>query len=308
MSTRSSQSRGLTRRGQAGVGLLLGGLVIGLAATTAQGYVRIPRPAVSDPQAIFEQRNVKDVVQALTRYAAAPAHPGVFPAADEWIGTLAQSGLLLGNVLPSSPWVEAGRWGLLSHPRPHRQTNELAPELALVDAARVAKGEKPSAVGTRLGRGHVPQRDTFDLQTYGALVYDAAPGGKLAVLYGIGQRNGEAMITSAHTLGLAAGASHRVLVAPLQLQGQSHKVVERAPNRDTLAYSLKLHNRASYEVTTYVNLFFEGVNGDDVLKVSGTRVDIPAGKTVVVDGRENLQPGEGARVHTIRCEHDGRTL
>ncbi|MDB5098943.1 MAG: hypothetical protein JWM80_3364, partial [Cyanobacteria bacterium RYN_339] len=169
-----------SRKGHAGVSMLVGGVLLVVGAATAHGMAGKPRPAAPDLNQTFDATNFQPVLEAFTRYAAA-ADGRPFPEPDDWIGKLSMRGLLPGNALPASPWASPGRWGLLA-PHPHRQANELAPEAGLVDARQVAAGKPATVVGQVLGAGHVPDRGTFDALTYGALVYDADPKGRTAVL------------------------------------------------------------------------------------------------------------------------------
>jgi hypothetical protein len=286
--------------------MLVGGVLLVLGAATAQGMAGRPQPAGPDPNAVFKAANFQLVADALTRYAAT-AEGRPFPAPEAWIGTLAERGLLPGNALPASPWEHARAWGLLA-PRRYRQANELAPEAGLVDAGRLAHGARPTAEGTVLGAGHQPDHATFDAKTYGALVYDADPKGRLAVLYGIGRKGDQAVVLATRLLGVGGGAGHQVVRAPLHLAAQGFKVVERRPNHDKVSWTLRVRNDAPYDVPAYLTLFFEGGNVDDVIKVDGTNALLPAGKTVTLSGTETLPPDQGARLKRIRCEHDGHGI
>jgi hypothetical protein len=294
-------------RGQVGVGLLVGGVTLAAVVTTMHGMALAPRALAQNPSATFEAANVKPVIQALQHYASTSTDGRNFPASEEWLEQLSSHGLLPGNVLPPSPWTEASSW-FGPTAALHRQANELEWPKALVGAKQLARGARASAIGTVLGDGHAPTRNTFDVTTYGAMLYDADPTGQVAVLYSIGQRDGKAVIASVRPLGQASSSASQILRQPLKLLRQSFEVTHRAPNHDTIAWHVTMQNRATYDVPAYVTLFFQGGALDDNLKTSGAHFDLPAGKTVSFDGHETLAPGEGGRLKHIRVELDGHNL
>jgi hypothetical protein len=99
-----------------------------------------------------------------------------------------------------------------------------------------------------------------------------------------------------------------VVRAPLHLAAQGFKVVERKPNHDKIAWTLRVRNEAPYDVPAYLTIFFESSHADDVVKVSGTNALLPAGKTVTLTGMETLPPEQGDRLARLRCEHDGHGI
>lgn len=310
MSHQNRQSRPAPERskGQVGVGLLIGAVTLAVVATATRGLARVPHAQVNDTTQTFLNENVKPVVSALSRYAAGSDDNRLFPAAEDWVDNLCTHGLLPANALPPSPWKAEARWFQLGTPAGFRQANTPDWPQGLVDAAQLVRGARASAVGTVLGHGELPTHATFDATTYGALLYDVDPAGQVAVLYGVGQKGDQAVISSVETLGFANNAAMHIWRQPLKLVGTQYKVMEQQPNHDTLQWQLTLQNRASYEVPAYLTLIFEGGNEDDNLKVSGTRVDVPAGKTIQVTGDDTLAPGEAAKVRLIRCELDGKAI
>lgn len=294
-------------RGQVGVSVLLGAMTLAAVAATAHGTMHLPRAAALSPAPRFEADNVQPVVAALSRYAAASQDGRIFPTTANWIDELSERGLLPGNVLPASPWKAApATWFGLGAAPAHRQANALALPAALVGADRMARGRRATPVGTKLGAGHAPERNTFDGQTYGGLIYDASPNGQVAVLYGIGQQGDQAVVASVHALGQATSAA--ALRHPIHILGQRFAVTDRAPNHDGLDWHVLLQNQASYEVSAYVTLIFQGASQDDNIKVSGERVTVPAGQQVTMSGHDTLSPGRGDQVRRIRCEIDGKAL
>jgi hypothetical protein len=294
-------------RGQVGVGMLVGGVTLAVAVAAVHGMASAPRVLAQNEGILFQSANVKPVVQALRHYASTSTDGRNFPKPEDWVDQLSERGLLPGNVLPASPWTEAAGWFSSTGPL-HRQVNEPNWPTELVGAKQLAHGARASTIGTVLGVGHAPVRNTFETTTYGTLLYDADPTGQVAVLYGIGKQGGNAVVASVQTLGQVSSAAEHILRQPLKLVKQTFEVTQREPNHDTVSWHLTVQNRAAYDVPAYVTLFFQGGVLDDNLKTTGARVDVPAGKMVALDGQETLAPGEGSRLKHIRVECDGHTL
>jgi hypothetical protein len=140
---------------------------LALAAGLAVAWLAWRNPADHAPNAGTVD-NVTTVQLAVEAYRH--DHGGHAPPARSWVAALVP--YLPGGHLPTNPF----------DPRGAPQQAALTPE----GCAGLAGAKAPTPAGTGLGPCFAP----------GALVYDADPGGGAYVIYGIGLRQGQAVVAA----------------------------------------------------------------------------------------------------------------
>ncbi|HEY9724234.1 MAG TPA: hypothetical protein V6D47_19695 [Oscillatoriaceae cyanobacterium] len=116
-------------------------------------------------------------ILALEEYAV--DHEGVYPTTGALIAALSER-YLPDGMMPGNPWVPTGL----------RQGNAVG-----VGALLAAAGHQPTPVGTVLGAGKTADSSRFDALTYGAVVYDYDTKNRDYVVYGIGRRGDQAIVS-----------------------------------------------------------------------------------------------------------------
>lgn len=122
--------------------------------------------------------NLRTVQLALEQYAI---DHDTYPTNDEFAAAITRDDYLPGNKFPETPWAKQDAL---------RQTNN--PDIGLLEPARNRLNS--SRVGTPLGTGHAPTGPVYDNLTYGAVLYDYDADADEYVVYGIGERNGRAVV------------------------------------------------------------------------------------------------------------------
>jgi len=116
-------------------------------------------------------------ILALEEYAV--DHGGVYPPSDGLVADLSER-YLPDGMMPANPWVPPGL----------RQGNAVG-----VNALLAAAGKQPTPVGTALGAGKTADSSQFDALTFGAVIYDYEPRSQNYVIYGIGRRGDQAVVS-----------------------------------------------------------------------------------------------------------------
>lgn len=174
--------------------ILFFGLLLAIVGSIAlPSYLDMGRKALN----ASASANLNTVKVALEQYAK---ERGRLPAAAEFPKGLMVRDYLPGNQLPKAPWSLV--------PQGSRVSLDRCP-YPLTTAARFREGSPLPPVGTDVGPVH-PAGDldyramaqaidaaSFDGQTPGAILYDATPDGKVAVLYGLGLRKDRCIIAAA---------------------------------------------------------------------------------------------------------------
>ena len=128
--------------------------------------------------------NANTLRMALEQYAV--DHEGTYPPGPDWLGPLVakKPGYLPGDRLAANPYGKP------------RQANALG--LADVPVQLPGPGGNAKAgLHTKLGPGKRPGAGPYDALTYGALIYGLDAAKQEYVLYGVGERNGQAVIVFA---------------------------------------------------------------------------------------------------------------
>lgn len=159
-----------------------------LLAATSGCYQLTQARQASEAQAIAHETaanngvkaEVLQTILALEEYAV--DHDGAYPTRDEFVTALAP--YLPDGMMPANPWVPAGL----------RQGDGVGVGQHLAPA-----GEPPTPVGTLLGAGQLASSSRFAPRTFGAVVYDYDAQTHHYVIYGIGRRGAQAIVTYAWT-------------------------------------------------------------------------------------------------------------
>lgn len=169
-------------------GSILLGMMAGAALYAFKAPARLAGPM--DPNRQTAERIVR-LKQALERrgdYKSSHASEDFYPPNKDFIAfVLSQP---QGKTLVASPWGGVAQFQRVA---PGRATG-------LPTAAERQVGYPAPALGAPIGPGRAPLPGQFTAFTYGALVYDRDDRTGRYVLYGIGQRDGSAVL-----VGLAEG-------------------------------------------------------------------------------------------------------
>lgn len=135
------------------------------------------------------QANVNTVRLGLEQYST--DHNGHYPASDRWIIDLSTNNYLPDNRMPGDPWMKDAR----------QLSSTIAKPAGLPTAVQIAKGTKLEKVGRVVGVGHAPDpwKGPLAPVEYGAIVYDRDPESDTYVLYGIGEKDGHAIVSTIAT-------------------------------------------------------------------------------------------------------------
>lgn len=131
--------------------------------------------------------NIRTVALSLTMYAR--DHKALYPMKNNWIGELQRSYYLPGKRLPPNPWV------LMDE-----NTQANSPGLGLIPPMTDENFDGPP-IGTVLGKGTRPDSAIYAVTTYGAILYDVTPNRRACALYGVGQKDDDAIIIDSHFRG-----------------------------------------------------------------------------------------------------------
>lgn len=133
------------------------------------------------------QSNARTFQMSIEEYAV--DHDGRYPPTDKAIATLTPGTyLILKDRLPNTPWGDV--------PTPVIPLTTSG--AGLVRASAIAQGAAPTAVNTRLGFGRLPRAgEAIDATTYGVLLYDLDPKTGTYVIYGVGKKQKDAIVTAA---------------------------------------------------------------------------------------------------------------
>ncbi|MNL33195.1 hypothetical protein D3C87_1550900 [compost metagenome] len=154
-----------------------------LSSPADQALDTIQEKAFSDPNKQLVS-NLHAVQMALEMYAV--DHSGKYPSAESFMRELTYQGIL---------YLDEDRM-----PRNPFSSYELRQSNAILLPAngsplKSATAETPTPAGSILGPGKAPHNSLHDLTTFGAIVYDYDPKRGSYVLYGIGQRGDDAVVT-----------------------------------------------------------------------------------------------------------------
>lgn len=132
--------------------------------------------------------NLRTVALALQMYAR--DHRGLYPMKNSWLSELTRSYYLPNSRLPPNPWSIMDE---------HTQGNVVP--LGALPAMTGDGPFDPAPPGTVLGKGARPSSPLYTSATYGALLYDVAPGRRMCVLYGVGQQGEDAVLVDSQVRG-----------------------------------------------------------------------------------------------------------